>query len=150
MNYSPGFKWLLALLVPITLGFKLVTTHDEPRPFVDRLTTFLEMEGFSIVSNETIALNNALVAARNECRILFAPVSDTLSDELIKKMVNQTDRIVFIFHGEAYDKIPNWTTAADRIFSRIITRLGFHSPSPTLRVAASPQCEIGKIPWEKL
>ena len=150
MNYSPGFKWLLALLIPATLGFKLITSLGESAPLADRVTTFLEMEGFSIASNKVIVFNNVIVAVKKECRILFAPVSDTLSDELIKTMVDQTDRIVFIFHGEVYDKIPNWTTAADRIFSRIITRLGLHRPSPTIRVAASPQCEIGKIPWDKL
>jgi hypothetical protein len=150
VNYSPGFKWLLALLIPATLGLKVVTSPDEPTPFADRVTSFIEMEGFSIASNETIVFNNVIVAVRKECRILFAPVSDTLSDELIKTIVDQADRIVFIFRGKIYDQIPNWTTAADRVFSRIATRLGLHRPSPTIRVAASPQCEIGKIPWDKL
>jgi hypothetical protein len=151
VNYSPGFRWLLASLIPATLGLKLVTFADEPAPFADPVTTFLEERGFSIVSNEKIMINNdVIVAVRDQCRMLFAPVSDTLSGELLKTMVGQTDQIAFIFRGAVYDNIPNWITAADRIFSRIITRFGSHRPSLTLRIAASPQCEIRKIPWDQL
>jgi hypothetical protein len=129
---------------------KLVTLPDQPVPFADQVTTFLEMEGFSIVSNDIVVGNNVVVAVKNECRILFAPVSDHLSNELIKTMIAKPDRIVFIFGGKVYDKIPNWTTAADRIFSRIITRLGLYRPSPMIKVAFSPQCDIGRLRWDKL
>jgi hypothetical protein len=128
-----------------------MTLPHELAPFVDPVTAFLEKSGFSIVSNEKIMFNNdVIVAVRDQCRMLFAPVSDTLSDELIKTMVGHADQIVFIFRGKVYNSFPNWTTAADRIYSRIITRLGFRRPSPTIKVAASPQCEVGKIPWDKL
>jgi hypothetical protein len=151
VNYSPGFRWLLASLVPVTLGLKLITFADEPAPFADSATTFLEGQGFSIISNEKIMINNdVIVAVRDQCRMLLAPVSDTLSDELLKTMVGQTDKIAFVFRGTIYDNLPNWITAADRIFSRITTRLGSRRPSITLRIAASPQCEISKIPWDKL
>jgi hypothetical protein len=150
VNYSPGFKWLLASLIPATLGLKLITLPDGPAPFVDPVMTFLEKGGFSIVSNEKTMNNDVIVAVRGQCRMLLAPVSDTLSNELIKTMVGRDDNIAFIFRGKVFDAIPNWTTAADRIFSRIITRLGLHRPSPTIKVAASPECEIGKIPWDML
>jgi hypothetical protein len=150
VNCSPGFKWLLAFLIPATLGLKFAMLPDQPISFADRVSTFLSTEGFSVDSDEAVNGNDVIVAVRKECRVLFAPVSDTLSNDLIKTMVGQVDQIVFIFRGKVYDKIPNWVTAADRIFSRIITRLGFPRPSPTLRVAASPQCDIGKIPWDNL
>jgi hypothetical protein len=117
VNYSRGFKWLLASLIPATLGLKLITFPDEPAPFVNPVTTFLEKSGFLIVSNEKIMFNNdVIVAVRGQCRMLFAPVSDTLSDKLIKTMVGEADQIAFIFRGKVYDSIPNWTTAADASF----------------------------------
>jgi hypothetical protein len=128
-----------------------MTFPDEPVPFIDPLTVFLEKSGFSIVSNEKVMFNNdVIVAVRDQCRMLFAPVSDTLSDELIKTMVGQADKIAFVFRGKVYDSIPNWTAGADRIVSRIMTRLGLRRPPPTIKIAASPQCETGRIPWDKL
>ena len=78
MNSSPTFKWLVTVLVPLSLGWKLIggeTTSSETK--IDIIIDFLSHQGFEVTRKNwgDYAFIDATTPATGACRMIVVEVS---------------------------------------------------------------------------
>ena len=73
MSCSPALKWFIALLLPLTLGWKLTVRPDDPSELIDSLVEFFARHHFDIlVTEDSMGQSPAIQATAGERRF---PVS---------------------------------------------------------------------------
>ena len=151
MSFSPALKWSIALLLPLTLAWKLTVGPDESAQRNKSIIEFLVRQKFEAVETD---LNGMLAirAAAGMCRILVLRASPIGSDgDLIRDLAAATDRIFTIFRGRVYAEGPNWLIMLGHLKSRFLHRLGLvHHVSSVIAVVASASCDAEQLPWDEL
>jgi hypothetical protein len=156
VKYSPAFKWCLALLLPLTIAWKLTT----PQGALDRrdsgevqgkLVEFLIRHQFNI-DIEKLLDAPIIRASTGACRMLIMEVSpDGWQRDLIRSRAEATDRVLFIFRGKVYADQPVWLTATVGFWSRQLQRLGLlRNVPPVIAVIAPRLCNVKRLPWDEL
>jgi hypothetical protein len=150
VNYSPGFKWFVLLLLPLTLIGKLAAGSDRSVGLKDDLIAFLVRQQFEIqVLDDSMPI---IRATSNHCKMEIAAVSpDGWHDDLMRTRADAADHVFTVFRGTVYVDQPTWLTAAYALLSKPLQRLKLLSyPAPVIRVIAQDSCKAELLPWRKL
>lgn len=154
MNSSPTFKWLITVLVPLTLGWKLIvggTTSPESK--ID-IVDFLSRQGFEVTRKTwgDYSFIDATTAATGACRMIVFEVSpDGWTRDIARQIFGATQRQFFVFRGSTYTEQPTWLTFSDHLWSGSLRRLGFaRRDAPVIAVSATGPCGPEQLPWDEL
>jgi hypothetical protein len=152
VNYSPGFRWLVGLLLPLTLLLKFAVGAEDPGEFNARIANFLAERGFKSVTIEEVTSGIQLVRANSgECRLFVVDVSGKgWTKELIRNLSGTDDRIFTVFRGAVYEQAPTWLTATNDLYFRILQKLGLARAGLVIGVSASPVCNAERLPWNEV
>jgi hypothetical protein len=154
VNYSIAFKLFIALLLPLTIVWKLTATphassSDELK---DKLVEFLINHQFHVaVLEEWIDYMPIISASNGTCRMLILKVSpDGWQRDLVHARA-QNRRLFFVFRGKIYPDQPIWLTAATYLWSRELQKIGLTlNIAPVIAVIAPELCGAERLPWDEL
>jgi hypothetical protein len=153
MNCSPALKWSIALLLPLTLGWKVTVRPDNPRELNDSLLEFLARHQFDvIVTEDNMGQSPAVEATAGACRMLVGKISsDGYTWQLAHRFAAPTDHVFVVFDGRVYSTQPTSLTAASDLWSRFLRETGLvrHQTS-VIAVVASATCDAERLPWDEL
>jgi hypothetical protein len=160
VNFSPAFKWFIALLLPLTLAWKLVPSVEFPEDsnnLKNKILEVLAQHQFAVtVTDDSVTLLTELPiihATRGSCHMLVAKASPYGFDrDYIRHLdKNTADHMFFVFRGKIYAEQPTWLTAFNERWSTLLRKLGFaaHEP-PVLAVVANTACDAEQLPWNEV
>jgi hypothetical protein len=153
VKFSPAFKWTIALLLPVTLTWKLYAGADNPKEFIERTSTFLARSGYETSIADIIPAvgMEAVRATKGDCHMF---VVDRLgigwTRQLMGLLTEDTSRYFTVFRGRVFDGDPTWLTAAAVTYFRGLRRLGFGRSALVVGITASPTCEADLLRWAEL
>lgn len=151
MKYSPMLKWLLLLLLPISLGWKSALHIDYSTDFDDRIRQFLARNYFT-ESEEVMRDKRTFRASRGVCRMLVTAISARgWERDFVKSRETEVQQVFFIFAGKVYAEPPAWLATFDFLRYKILLELGLKvRPSPVLSVIAAKSCDAERLPWYEI
>jgi hypothetical protein len=153
MSCSPALKWLIVLLLPLTLGWKLTVRADDTSELSGNLVEFFARHHFSvIVTKDDMGQSPIIQATAGACRLLAGKISsDGGNSQLPRRFAAPTDHIFVVFHGRVYPNQPTLLTAASDLWSRFLSRTGLlRQQSSVVAVVASATCGAEGLPWGEL
>ena len=153
MSFSPALKWFIALLLPLTLVWKLALKTEDSIQLKDGITNFLVVHNFA-VSEIKRELNGMPVirATAKPCEMRILKASpDGWTRDLIRKFATATDHIFIVFRGKIYADQSSWIILVGYLQSKILYRLGVvpHTRA-VIAVVASKDCDAKRLPWDRL
>jgi len=153
VSFSPALKWFIALLLPLTLVWKLALKTEDSVQLKDGITNFLVVHNFA-VSEINRELNGMRIirATAKPCELLILRASpDGWTRDLIRRFATATDHIFIVFRGKIYADQSSWTILAGYLQSKILYRLRLvpHERA-VIAVVASKDCNAKRLPWDKL
>jgi hypothetical protein len=153
VKFSPALKWLVLLLLPLSLGWKLAAHPDYTDGLTGKVATFLTRYGFNVVVHK-IEMPGLpyILATRGGCQMLVAKPSYRGSDsDMLRSGAPATARVFVVFGGKVYTEQPTWLTVPDYLWSKLLGELGF-KPHPTslIAVIAGKTCDAERLPWSEL
>ena len=152
MNWPPALKLYLALLLPLTLAWKLADTPDSPNEVKDAIVAFASRNNFAVsVLDEATERMPLIRATSGACSLTFAKASAYgWSKDLIRDIAD-SNRVVVLFRGELHAEQPVLTTVAAHVWSRLLRIAGLvRQPTPVIAVIAASPCELERLPWIEL
>lgn len=151
MSFSPAFKWFLALLVPLTFGWKLIGGDHTSYDTKDNIVQFLSRHKFDI-TEQIVAGLPVIDATAGLCRLIVVEASpDGWTRDIIRHIVRTTERQFIVFRGNIYMEQPTWLTITDHWWSRSLRKLGLAKrDEPVIAVSASASCDVERLPWVEL
>ena len=76
MSCSPALKWLIVLLLPLTLGWKLTVRADDASELSGNLVEFFARHHFGvIVTEDDMGQSPIIQATASACRVLAGKIS---------------------------------------------------------------------------
>jgi hypothetical protein len=153
VKYSPMLKWLLLLLLTISLGWKSALNIDYSSNFDDRIRQFLTRNYFIVSeSEEMMPEKRTFRASRGTCWMLVTAISARgWERDLIKSRKTEAQRVFFVFTGNVYAEAPTWLTTIDFLRYKILIELGLKvRPNPVLSVIATKSCDAERLPWYEI
>jgi hypothetical protein len=148
---SPALKWFLALLLPLTLGWKLALRPSDPTELKDAIAEFLTQNHFNVVvTGEAINDMYVIEASSAGCRVLVAKIL-ALRDSIdqVQHLARPNDRTFIVFGGMTYDKQPVFLTIVNYLWFRFLVSLGLASHIPPVFAVVS-SCDVEQLPWSAL
>jgi hypothetical protein len=161
MRSSPVLKWSIALLLPLTLAWKVAVRPADPAELVARekatqrkVAEFLGRQHFvvNIVASAEEG-QPSIQASAGACRLLVAKSPPLGWDrELIRRYATTPgDRVFVVFRGQVYREQPTFLTVSDFLWTRLRRELGFKvDAAPVLAVVAGSMCDAERLPWNEL
>jgi hypothetical protein len=151
VSFSPALKLLLAVLLPLTLFWKLTVTADDNYRPEDDVTAFLARQGFHDIVTEGLSFRG-IQAANGVCQMRIVMPSYTGADrDMIRNLVTADDTLIFVHRGRVYQEQPILLTVSAELWTRALRKMGFADRhTPVLAVAAGRRCDVGRLPWEEL
>jgi hypothetical protein len=153
VSFSPALKWFIALLLPLTLVWKLTLKTEDSVQLKDGITKFLAVHSF-VVSETRQELNGMPVihATAKPCEMLILRASpDGWTRDLIRKFATANEHIFIVFRGKIYTDQSSWKIMAGYLQSKILHRLGLAPHvSAVIAVVAPKNCNAKRLPWDKL
>jgi hypothetical protein len=159
-EFTPArFKWLVVLLLVLTLGWKWVASSRQSVPFepeqvaAQKVADFLAHRLFSVVGPKQIVFGMQLIdATAGPCHMRVAvSASRGWHRDLIGTLANPTDHKFVVFGGAIYLEQPMWRTVPDFLWFKLLNKLGFNfQPTPVITVLAGPNCDAERLPWSEL
>jgi hypothetical protein len=153
MHCTPALKWFIALLLPLTLGWKLTVRPDDPRELNDSLVEFLARHQFDVIVTEEKMENSPVIdATAGSCRILAGKISpDGDTWQLVHRFAAPKDHVFAVFDGRAYPAQPTSLTAVSGLWSRFLREMGLaRHQTLVIAVVASATCDAEELPWDEL
>ena len=157
MKCSTALKWFLILVLPLTLGLKLVVRPD--RSVASAADVQQTVAEFFLRQRFTVALPDRtgegqymLRASAGPCRILVARSDPMAWDRAaIRRNATDGDRVFVVFRGRTYEDQPTWLTVSYFLWSRVERELGLRAQAaPLLSVIATAGCGAERLPWSEL
>jgi hypothetical protein len=149
-----ALRWLIILLVPLTLGWKLAAAQRTPYPSKDRLIEFLVRHEFKVVvTNRMIVSDLPLIhATAGTCRLDVVEASpDGWNRDVIRDLAKKSDQLFIVFRGEVYAEQPTWMTVTHYLWTMHLRKLGLvRREMPVIAVAATASCNAKQLPWAEL
>jgi hypothetical protein len=153
MKCSPALKWFIALLLPVTLGWKLTVHPDDPSELNDSLVEFFARHHFDVlVTEDNMGQSPVIQATAGACRLLAGKISsDGDNSQLPHRFATPTDDIFVVFRGRVYPAQPTSLTAVSDLWSRFLRETGLvrHQTS-VIAIVASTTCDAEQLPWYEL
>jgi hypothetical protein len=159
MSSFPVLKWFVILLLPVTLGLKLIVRPGadlgelNDRQVQRRVAEFLSRQHFSVVSADKVEEGRPLVQASiGACRMIVAKSPAIGSDrDVLRRLATATERVFAVYRGKVYADQPTWLTVSDYLWARLQRELGLNTQSaPVLAVVAAPSCGAEQLSWDEL
>jgi hypothetical protein len=160
VSCSPTLKWLIALLLILTLGWKWVvssrlsiSTEPEEQIAGQKVAGFLARNYFNVIGPQEVVFGMQLIeASAGACQMRVAiSASRGWHRDLIGKLARQANRVFVVFGGAIYPEQPMWRTVPDFLWSKLLSKLGFDlHPTPVITVLAGPGCDAERLPWTEL
>jgi hypothetical protein len=151
---SRALRWSLVLLIPLTLGWKVVAAQRAPYQLKDRMIVFLTRHHLQVeVTDRMIVSDMPLInATAGTCRMQIVEASpDGSNRDVIRDLAKASDELFVVFRGEIYREQPTWLTVSHALWSRYLRQLGFSSSAmPIIAVAATTSCNARRLPWAEL
>jgi hypothetical protein len=151
VSFSPAFKWFVILLVPLTLGLKLIgnETADEPQP---DLVGFLWRHKFIITEQTIVGGLPVTHATADACQMIVVETShDGWTRDIIRYIVGELERQFIVFRGKTYTEQPTWLTITAHWWSKALRQLGLaRRDAPVFAVSATASCNAERLPWDEL
>lgn len=156
MNFSPAFKWFIAILLPLTLAWKLIAdVGDAEDPSLkNKIITLLAQHQYKVAASNDVANKMLIIrGTRGSCRLLVAQVSGFGGDrDYFRHLAGDAAENIFtVFRGKIYAEQATWATAFNELWSRFLRKFGVAGhASVVLAVAATPACDAQHLPWNEV
>lgn len=148
-------RWLFIILLPLTLGWKLVASEQyQAKAHTAVVTAFLTRHNFdvSVSLQDLVGEEPVIQAELGECRLLVFKISyDGWTSQVIKNAAGSMDQLFFLVRGKVYSEQPTWITVTDHLWNRYLRQIGLSGTAPVaIAVAAKTSCNSVRLPWEEL
>jgi hypothetical protein len=146
-------KYLAAILIPLTMAWKLAVSPEDIQELQSELFDFLSHQGFSVtIGEQTIDGMPVLRANAGECSMLVAKVSSVGSNrDMIRGLSKPGDQRFILFKNHIYTEQPTTFTAIAYLWSKALRELGLmRHIVPVFAVVASANCHATELPWDQL
>jgi hypothetical protein len=159
VNYSLAFRWAIAALMLLTVGWKIAIPADRAIDLNDPVIAFLKNNNFNIISTDEIvnpgigAMDVPIIqATRDSCTLLVtALIFDGSNRQLVESRLSSLDRRFVVFRGKIYTGQPIFLTVINYLWSRFLTELGIgRQQSPALAIGSDASCNAELLPWADL
>jgi hypothetical protein len=153
VNFSRALRWSIAILVPLTLAWKIAIPPYNPDDLKGELVEFFERNGFDVVvTDELVNYVPIIHATTDSCHLLVASLTpDGSNRDLIRSLSGDTDRQFVVFRGEIYTQQPVFWTVVHYLSSRFLRELGLiRDITPVIAVGANSSCDADRLPWGEL
>ena len=153
MTYSPALKWSIALLLPLTIAWKLTVRPDDSSDLTNKLVEFLNRLQFEAVVADSMLDDMPVIrATRGDCSMLVIKSSPHGWDrDLIRQLAPEAAGVFVIFRGGIYAEQPTLLTLISYLWSNFLRELGLlRHATPVIAVAASSTCNAQSLPWNEL
>jgi hypothetical protein len=157
VSFSPALKLLLAVLLLLTLLWKLVVKADNNDQLEDRLMTFLARQGFHAAETEDITSQGISVvrgirAVNGTCSMrIMMPSYNGADRDIMRDLVTADDSLIYVHHGRVYQEQPVLLTISAELWGRALRKMGgTDRHTPVLAVVAQRQCDADRLPWDEL
>lgn len=159
MSYSHAFKWVIAMLILLTLGWKIAIPPGEASDLTGDLIAFFKRNSFSvaladrIINPDTGTTDVPIIQAnRDSCSLLVAALTfDGSNRQLVKSRLASADQRFVVFRGKIYIEQPIFLTVTNYLWSRFLTELGLsRRQSPALAIGSNASCNADLLPWTDL
>jgi hypothetical protein len=151
VTFSPAFKLLLAILLLLTLFWKLtVRTDNNDRPEND-VVAFLARHGFDAAVTEDMNFRGVR-AVNSACHMrVMMPSYFGADRDMIRNLVTVDDSVIFVHQGRVYQEQPILLTVSTELWARALHKIGLMDRHmPVLAVIAQRRCAADRLPWEEL
>lgn len=157
VSFSPGLKWIVLVLLPLTLAWKLFVYPDDS-PGGNEITQakiaeFLVRQHFTVTTGVASTPGEPTVRATSPlCRILVAESpSEGWGRDITRLYSTPEDTVFIVYRGKVYYEQPTWLTVSDFLWAKFPRAFGLNvQPSRVLTVIATRSCEAERLPWSAL
>jgi hypothetical protein len=150
----PAFNWLLILLIPLTLSWKLMAEPPAANETQANIARFLAKQKFKVTEEPLVGgAWTVMRATKGDCSMLVAEASvDGSMRNLIRRDVRTSlDRSFVVFRGHVYHEHPTWLMVTQHWWMGLLRKLGMsHTEAPPIMVAATRSCGAERLPWTQL
>ena len=159
MNYSFGFRLVVVILVPLTIGWKIVVPSHVEREMNGTLISFLTHNNFEIIAHDELVDDDVLTtevpliqARRRQCDIWIAKLnSDGTNRQLIASHFSNVPLQFVVYEGAIYKEQRVYRTSATFVLSRVLAQVGLiMKATPSIVVYSSAYCDAENFPWTEL
>jgi hypothetical protein len=152
VNSSGAFRWSIAVVLLLTIGWKIAIRSDD-QYLKEDLIKFFERNHFDVVTTEVTVNHTSIIRATTaSCHLQIARLTpDGSNRDLIRHLTAGTDRSFIVFRGTVYARQPVVWTVLDYLWSRFLRELGLvRHIAPVINVAANSSCNAEGLPWGEL
>jgi hypothetical protein len=148
VKFSPALRWLLVLLLPLTLAWKLATKAPDPNKARKFIVEFLERHDFHTLDEREPLVDIQIIEARSlACRLLVGNVSPYgVHTEIVQQLGAPTDRRFFVFRGTIYQQQPIIVTAVSYLGLPLTSRMTKKSATSFICSSASTPISLAIAP----
>jgi hypothetical protein len=153
VNSSSAFRLSIAVVLLITIGWKVAMPPDTQSYLKDDLVRFFERNHFDVVVTDEIVNDTPIIRATTaSCQLHVARLTpDGSNRNLIRHFVAGTDRSFIVFRGAVYGQQPIFWTVMDYLWSRFLRELRLVTHlSPVISVGENLSCNAERLPWGEL
>jgi hypothetical protein len=153
VNSSGAFRWSIAVVLLLAIGWKIAIQTDNQNYLKDDLIKFFERNHFNVVvTDETVNYTPIIRATTASCDLQIARLNpDGSNRDLIRHLAAGTNRSFVVFRGTVYSQQPILLTVLDYLWSRFIRELGLiRHIAPVIAVAVNSSCNAERLPWGEL
>ena len=153
MNSSGAFRWSIAGVLLLTIGWKIAIQPDDPNYLKQDLIKFFERNHFNVVVTDEMVNDTPIIrATKASCHLQVARLTpDGSNRDLIRHLAAGTDQSFVVFRGTVYIQQPILLTVLDYLWSRFLRELGLvRHITPVIAVAVNSSCNAERLPWDEL
>jgi hypothetical protein len=150
VSFSPALKLLLAVLLALTLVWKLTVAENHDRP-EDDVVAFLARQGFDAVVAEDMIFPGVR-AVNGTCRMrIMMPSYYGADRDVTRDLVGADEDLIYVHQGRVYQEQPILLTVSAELWARALRKIGVMDRHvPVLAVMAQRQCDAERLPWDQL
>ena len=153
MNSSRALRWCIALVLFLSVAWKIAIPPENPDELKDDLVKFFERHHFNVVvTDETVNYTPIMEATTASCQLQIARLTpDGSNRDLIQHFAAGKDRSFVVFRGAVYEQQPVFLTVLAYLWSRFLRELGLiRHITPVIAVATNSACDAERLPWGEL
>jgi len=153
VNSSGAFRWSIAGVLLLTIGWKIAIQPDDPNYLKQDLIKFFERNHFNVVVTDEMVNDTPIIrATKASCHLQVARLTpDGSNRDLIRHLAAGTDQSFVVFRGTVYIQQPILLTVLDYLWSRFLRELGLvRHITPVIAVAVNSSCNAERLPWDEL
>jgi hypothetical protein len=159
VNYSFGFRLVVGILIPLTIGWKILVPSHVEREMNGTLISFLTRNNFEIIAHDDLVDDDSwatevplIQARRRQCDIWIARLnSDGTNRQLIASHFSNVPLQFVVYQGEIYKEQPVYRTSTAFVLSRVLGQIGLiMKAAPSIVVYSSAYCDAENLPWTEL